>query len=55
MHNKVSFRVAKKFAAVRKAVRRFQWAQANACFCGCDVEWVSSHWDAVNDARSAVR
>jgi hypothetical protein len=55
MHVKVSFKVAKKFAAVRKAVRRFQWVQANACFCGCDAEWVFSHWDAVNDARSAVR
>ena len=55
MHNKVSFRVAQKWASVRKAVRRFQVVQAQACFCGCDAEWVSSHWNAVCEARASVR
>ena len=55
MHNKVSFRVAKKFAAVRKAVRKAQWAQSVSAWDGSDSEWVSAHWDAVNEARASVR
>jgi hypothetical protein len=55
MHNKVSFRVAKKFAAVRKAVRKAQWAQSVSAWDGSDFEWVAAHWDAVSEARASVR
>ena len=55
MRNKVSFRVAKKFAAVRKAVRKAQWAQSVSAWDGSDSQWVSAHWDAVNQARASVR
>jgi hypothetical protein len=55
MHNRVSFKVAQKFAAVRKAVRRFRFAQDNSCFCGCDAEWVFSRFEAVCEARASVR
>lgn len=55
MHKKVSFRVASKFAGVRKAIRRFRFAQEHSCFCGCDSEWVISAWEAVCEARASVR
>jgi hypothetical protein len=55
MHNKVNFRVAQKWAKVRRAVRKAQWAQSVSAWDGSDSEWVSAHWDAVNEARASVR
>ena len=55
MHKRVSFRVAQKWAKVRRAVRKAQWAQSVSAWDGSDSEWVSAHWDAVNQARASVR
>ena len=55
MHVKVSFRVAQKWAKVRKAVRRWQWVHNHASWDGSDFEWESAHWEAVCEARASVR
>jgi hypothetical protein len=55
MRNKVNFQVAQKWASVRKAVRKAQWAQSVSASDGSDSEWVSAHWDAVREARASVR
>ena len=51
MHNKVSFRVAQKWAKVRKAVWARNRVQAVAAWDGSDFDWVSHHVEAVWKAR----
>ncbi len=55
MHVKVSFRVAQKWAKVRRAVRRWQWVHDHASWDGSDFEWEFAHWEAVQEARASVR
>ena len=55
MWNKVNWRVAQKWASVRKAVRRWQWVHAHASHDGSDFEWEFAHWEAVQEARASVR
>jgi hypothetical protein len=55
MWNKVNWRVAQKWASVRKAVRKAKWAHSVSAWDGSDFDWVSAHWDAVNQARASVR
>ena len=55
MHKKVSFRVVQKWAAVRKAVRRANWAHAQQRWDGFDFDWVQAAWEVVERARARVR